>query len=249
MALQDPLMRIGIRASLQSTWEEYRRKESELRESAGRIIDNPAEKLELLREAERYKRLADEIHARRVNYRQRHGLPPIDDRTGFQIIRNSFIEQNRNAVAANRPNESNKIPESKPLSIPKKLPDDIPSEFICPITTEIMSDPVMLTDGQVYEKKAIQKWLVAHNTSPLTKIIVDKNILIPCFPLRTLIQKFIDENKDKKTVEKKQKIKREPTAYNIFVKEKMPIFKQEHPDKPAKELMKLIGEEWKKNKI
>lgn len=30
----------------------------------------------------------------------------------------------------------------------------IPNEFICPITQEIMKDPVIGTDGQTYEKKS-----------------------------------------------------------------------------------------------
>lgn len=246
---QDRLMIIGIRASLQSTRQEYIQKESELREAAERISDNTTEKIELLRNADRYKTLANELFDRIASYRQQIRTNNI---TSFQTLRNLSIQQNRennrNALSMNLSNESTKIPESKPLSIPKKLPDNIPNEFICPITSEIMSDPVMLTDGQVYEKKAIQKWLTNHNTSPLTKIIVDKNILIPCFPLRILIQKFLDEDNDKNVVEKKQKNKREPSRYNLFVKEQMPIFKQQYPNQPAKELMKLVAEEWKKIK-
>ena len=38
-----------------------------------------------------------------------------------------------------------------------------PDDFICPITTEIMSDPVMTADaradGHAYERTAIERWL------------------------------------------------------------------------------------------
>ena len=44
------------------------------------------------------------------------------------------------------------------------------------------------------------------------------------------------------------KKKREPTAYNLFVKEKMPIIKEEFPDLSRQDLMKKVGEMWKAQK-
>ena len=35
---------------------------------------------------------------------------------------------------------------------------DVPKPFVCPITQEIMRDPVILSDGHTYEKTAIEKW-------------------------------------------------------------------------------------------
>jgi hypothetical protein len=87
-----------------------------------------------------------------------------------------------------------KIAENtKPLVIPKQISGvEIPRQYLCPITTDIMTDPVLCTDGHVYEKTAIQKWLDTHNTSPMTKAAVCKNTIIPCFALKSLIQEFID---------------------------------------------------------
>lgn len=34
-----------------------------------------------------------------------------------------------------------------------------PIEFICPITGEMMDDPVITRTGQTYERKAIEDWL------------------------------------------------------------------------------------------
>ncbi len=81
------------------------------------------------------------------------------------------------------------------IQLPKSISDNIPNEYICPITCDIMTEPVILTDGHTYEKKAITKWLETHNTSPLTKEIVNKEIIIPCYSLRSLIQDFIEKNK------------------------------------------------------
>ena len=142
------------------------------------------------------------------------------------------------------------IPITRAINIPENISDNIPHEFICPITTEIMKDPVILTDGHVYEKSAIKKWLQNNNTSPLTKINVDKDILIPCFVLRKQIQEYLEKS-NKNVVQQQSnnktynKSKREPTQYNLFVKERMPILKQQNPDKQCKEIMKIIGTEWK----
>eukprot|EP00287_Rhodomonas_sp_CCMP768_P006990 CAMPEP_0196725336 /NCGR_PEP_ID=MMETSP1091-20130531/6937_1 /TAXON_ID=302021 /ORGANISM="Rhodomonas sp., Strain CCMP768" /LENGTH=70 /DNA_ID=CAMNT_0042067603 /DNA_START=34 /DNA_END=246 /DNA_ORIENTATION=- len=57
---------------------------------------------------------------------------------------------------------------------------------------EIMTDPVILTDGHVYERTAIQRWLAAHNTSPKTNQIVERGQLIRCHALRAIISEFVD---------------------------------------------------------
>jgi len=51
-----------------------------------------------------------------------------------------------------------------------------------------------------------------------------------------------------KKKKKKKKKKREPTAYNLFVKEKMPIIKEEFPELSRQDLMKKVGELWKAQK-
>lgn len=45
----------------------------------------------------------------------------------------------------------------------------IPSQFLCPITHEIMKDPVSDPEGNSYERIAIIKWLKQSATSPLTR--------------------------------------------------------------------------------
>ena len=44
------------------------------------------------------------------------------------------------------------------------------------------------------------------------------------------------------------KKKREPTAYNIYVKEQMPLIKEEFPDLSRQDLMRKVGETWKVKK-
>lgn len=64
-------------------------------------------------------------------------------------------------------------------------------EFLCPITCEVMRDPVVAADGYCYERCAIQEWLDNGNaTSPLTNEVLAHKILIPNNILLQLIKKF-----------------------------------------------------------
>ncbi|KAF9072806.1 hypothetical protein BDP27DRAFT_389676 [Rhodocollybia butyracea] len=47
-----------------------------------------------------------------------------------------------------------------------------------------------------------------------------------------------------KNTAKEPKEKRPPSAYNVFVKEQLPIWKSEHPDVSAKEAMKGVRALW-----
>ena len=42
------------------------------------------------------------------------------------------------------------------------------SQATCPLTRELMIDPVCCADGNTYERYAIEEWLSASPTSPLT---------------------------------------------------------------------------------
>jgi hypothetical protein len=44
----------------------------------------------------------------------------------------------------------------------------VPDQYLCPITCEVMNDPVIAEDGQTYEREAIATWVAGHGTSPMT---------------------------------------------------------------------------------
>jgi hypothetical protein len=46
---------------------------------------------------------------------------------------------------------------------------DAPSEFLCPITQDVMRDPWIFPDGYTYEKKAAIQWITGHRNSPVTR--------------------------------------------------------------------------------
>merc|ERR1719473_252605 len=65
---------------------------------------------------------------------------------------------------------------------------DIPPSFICPITQDIMRDPVITVDGQTYERAAISEWLQKNDTSPLTMKRLPHKVLITAYALRSAIE-------------------------------------------------------------
>lgn len=66
----------------------------------------------------------------------------------------------------------------------------IPDEFRCPITREIMVDPVIAKDGRSYERVAITTWLRNHKASPMTRQPLDAEQLTPNLSLRHCIENW-----------------------------------------------------------
>lgn len=95
---------------------------------------------------------------------------------------------------------------------PTGLPP-IPSDWICPITGEIMFDPVLVTvSGQSYEREALERWLQTNNTDPKTKQIIPDNGYTSNHALQsTIIQfaKFIPGmwERGQETIHKSQRLR------------------------------------------
>ena len=66
----------------------------------------------------------------------------------------------------------------------------IPSEFMCPISMDLMADPVIGTDGHTYERTAITEWLSTHNMSPLTRRPMTLADIQPNFALRGALERW-----------------------------------------------------------
>lgn len=69
---------------------------------------------------------------------------------------------------------------------------NVPEEFLCPITHEIMRTPVNCSDGFTYEKQAITEWFLAGKfTSPMTNELLPNTDYYVNHELRTEIHKFL----------------------------------------------------------
>ena len=65
-----------------------------------------------------------------------------------------------------------------------------PAELCCPITMQLLMDPVFCLDGHTYERAAIEKWLSRNNKSPVTNEPMQQTV-IPNFAMRRVIEAFI----------------------------------------------------------
>ena len=70
------------------------------------------------------------------------------------------------------------------------LPREAPESFLCPVSMEIMRDPVIVCDGFSYERANIEAWLAVHQTSPMTGLPLPSTALTPNIALKQLIEAF-----------------------------------------------------------
>ena len=71
---------------------------------------------------------------------------------------------------------------------------EVPVEFLCPITNEIMKDPVTASDGYDYERQAIHRWFRKKRTSPVTNEELTDLTVRANNDLRNRIQVFMGEH-------------------------------------------------------
>ncbi|KAJ7533666.1 hypothetical protein O6H91_13G059400 [Diphasiastrum complanatum] len=74
----------------------------------------------------------------------------------------------------------------------------VPPFFRCPISLELMKDPVTLCTGLTYDRESIEKWFQdGNNTCPASMQVVDSKELLPNHTLRRLIQEWYGANQIK----------------------------------------------------
>ncbi|KAG2593416.1 U-box domain-containing protein 4-like [Panicum virgatum] len=67
----------------------------------------------------------------------------------------------------------------------------IPADFCCPLSLELMSDPVIVASGQTYERVFIRKWLdLGYNVCPKTRQTLGHTNLIPNYTVKQLIENW-----------------------------------------------------------
>ncbi|WCJ38311.1 U-box domain-containing protein 3 [Euphorbia peplus] len=71
----------------------------------------------------------------------------------------------------------------------------IPSYFRCPLSLELMLDPVIVASGQTFERASIQKWLDnGLTTCPKTRQTLAHTNLIPNYTVKAMIANWSEEN-------------------------------------------------------
>lgn len=88
--------------------------------------------------------------------------------------------------AARKPNSTKRHSRESSSSSPS-----MPEEFKCPISLDMMRDPVIVATGLTYERGSIQQWLQSgHNTCPATGQKLLNLSLTSNYALRSLIRQF-----------------------------------------------------------
>lgn len=72
--------------------------------------------------------------------------------------------------------------------------EDPPTILCCPITMQLMGNPVVVADGRTYERDAIQQWIDMHGTSPFTRQNLRGTAVYPNLVVKELIDGHIQKN-------------------------------------------------------
>ncbi|BFZ54923.1 hypothetical protein PYCC9005_001960 [Savitreella phatthalungensis] len=71
---------------------------------------------------------------------------------------------------------------------------DVPDHLICPISLQIMVDPVVSKSGRSFDRQAILEHLRHHPFDPLTREPMLGRNLVPNLNLREVVESFLQEN-------------------------------------------------------
>jgi len=104
-----------------------------------------------------------------------------------------------------------------------ELEDCCPPSFICPISQEMMTDPVILVETKTtYDRPSIEQWLQKHTTDPSTGLEIKSKEILSVLALRNAIEEWTDNMNE---LQKKKKEHKEAKAREKAEKEK--IIKEE----------------------
>jgi hypothetical protein len=74
-------------------------------------------------------------------------------------------------------------------------PVQIPADFCCPLSLELMTDPVIVSSGQTYERAFIKKWIdLGLTVCPKTRQTLAHTNLITNYTVKALIANWCESN-------------------------------------------------------
>jgi hypothetical protein len=104
---------------------------------------------------------------------------------------NTMSDTKQSPVSSTRARTSTCVIACTMSSDEESCEEEIPECFTCPLTLEIMEDPLMDRRGNNFERGAIVEWLNRGNTTcPLTRQPLTYSKLIPNAGLRTRIERW-----------------------------------------------------------
>ncbi|KAL2317108.1 hypothetical protein Fmac_030984 [Flemingia macrophylla] len=87
----------------------------------------------------------------------------------------------------------NKVRDS--CSSSQSMTTNVPDEFRCPISLDLMRDPVIVSSGHTYDRTSIAQWINSgHHSCPKSGQRLIHTALIPNYALKSLIHQWCYEN-------------------------------------------------------
>jgi len=103
---------------------------------------------------------------------------------------NDFVKSLQNIQNNMKTNLSHLVNRSLLTS---NLRGPLPNAYYCPITLDLMYDPVIDTDGTTYDRRAIINWIRANGKSPFTRKELKVESLYPNNAIKDLIHSELDK--------------------------------------------------------
>ncbi|KAI4981757.1 hypothetical protein ZWY2020_022249 [Hordeum vulgare] len=121
-------------------------------------------------------------------------------KSDIKKITSELIEELENTTVAvsakptNGDGQTSDEAKDSPDKVKKSDTVAMPEDFRCPISLDLMRDPVIVSTGQTYERAFIQRWIDGGNrTCPKTQQKLQNLTLTPNYVLRSLILQWCEE--------------------------------------------------------
>ena len=73
---------------------------------------------------------------------------------------------------------------------------EIPKDYVCPISLQLMTDPVIDCNGHTFDRPSITEWYQNSMISPITHVSISNTNLTPNLILKRQILEFIEQHRE-----------------------------------------------------
>ena len=148
-------------------------------EAAKKARDKALEAAKKARDKELEKKKHDDAEAAMAAL-----LEEIDTENANKEAKRNRAKKKKNRRKSRNAGDPDDLPEDH------KVPDDPSDDFMCPITCDLMVDPVVASDGHTYERRAIEAWFARcgeRPTSPKSGNALESSVVFPNHLIRRQI--------------------------------------------------------------
>ncbi|KAL9402334.1 hypothetical protein Peur_006183 [Populus x canadensis] len=107
-----------------------------------------------------------------------------------------FIDRHKEEIKENFKQLSASMNRNQDFSSSSQsILSNIPDEFRCPISLDLMKDPVIVASGHTYDRNSIAQWINSgHHTCPKSGKRLIHTALIPNYALKSLVHQWCQDN-------------------------------------------------------